>query len=126
MTYELGSSSVYWANRYRRMADVYAINGLLIIPVLLGAKGSLFLALGSWLMVAVAYFIVPLPVFSRFKTAFNDFGKRFWSAQLMGLLAVLLLTLLPDWRAVIAMVWIAAVLMLIIPMIRKMRPAKID
>jgi hypothetical protein len=124
MMYEFGSSQIYWTNKHRRMADVYVINGILIIPVLLGVKGSLLWALGSWLVVTAAYFIVPLPIFSRFKAGFNDFGKRFWAAQSTGMLAVLLLALLPDWRGVIALGWGAAALILIIPIIRGMKPAQ--
>lgn len=122
MTLEPSSSENLWANKYRRMADVYALNGFVIVPVLLGAKGNLILIIIAWLVVAIACFLVPLPFIKRFKVAFADFEKRFWIAQLTGLLTVLLLMVFPDWRGVIGLVWGGIALVLVYPMVSKMKP----
>lgn len=105
MTSEPNSSETFWANKYRRMADVYALNGFVAIPVLLGAKGNLVLIIVAWMTVAIACFLVPLPFIKRFKVAFVDFEKRFLLVQITGLFTVLLLMTFPDWRGFIGLVW---------------------
>lgn len=105
MTQKLNSQDAFWANKYRRMADVYALNGFVAVPVLLGAKGNLVLIFIAWLAVAVACFLAPLPFIKRFEAAFADFRRRFWLAQAIGLLTVLLLMAFPDWRGVIGLAW---------------------
>lgn len=122
MTLEPSSSENLWANKYRRMADVYALNGFVIVPVLLGAKGNLILIIIAWLVVAIACFLAPLQFIKRFKVAFVDFEKRFWLAQITGLLTVLLLMTFPDWRGVIGLVWGGIALVLMYPMVSKMKP----
>ena len=122
MTLKLNSLETFWANKRRRMADVYALNGFVAVPVLLGAKGNLVLIVIAWLIVAIACFLTPLPFIKRFKVAFGDFEKRFWLAQITGLFTVLLLMTFPDWRGVIGLCWGVAVLILILPLVRKMKP----
>lgn len=104
------------------MADVYALNGFVAVPVLLGAKGNLVLIVIAWLIVVIACFLTPLPFIKRFKVAFADFEKRFWLAQITGLLTVLLLMAFPDWRGVIGLGWGGIELMLMYPIVSKMKP----
>lgn len=122
MTSERNSSETYWTHKYRRMADVYALSGFVAVPVLLGAKGNLVLIVIAWLIVVIAYFLTPLPFIKRFNIAFADFEKRFWLAQITGLLTVLLLIAFPDWRGVIGLGWWIIELMLMYPIVSRMKP----
>jgi len=121
----IDSSHELWANKYRRMADVYVLNGFVAIPVLLGAKGNLVLIILAWLAVVIACFLTPLPFIKRFEVAFADFRKRFWFAQAIGLLTVFLLMAFPNWRGVIGLAWGGIALMLIYPLVSKMNPANV-
>lgn len=102
------------------MADVYALNGFVAVPVLLGAKGNLILIAVAWLVVVIACFLTPLPFIKRFEVAFGDFRKRFWFTQAVGLLTVFLLMAFPNWRGVIGLAWGSTVLILIYPLVSRM------
>lgn len=120
MTLESPTYGRLWADKHRRMGDAYAILGCLILPTLLGAKGNLLLTLLALSVIAI-FFFLPMPFIKRFKSAFVDFGRRFWFTQFIGVLAIVLVIGFPDWRGVIGLSWGVGGFILTFPMMRQMK-----
>lgn len=121
MTLEPKSSETLWANKHRRMADVYSLHFFLILPTLMGFMGNFLLAFVALFIVVAVYLFIPMPFIGRFKAAFTSFEKGFWTVQLLGVLAVVLLIIFPHWRSALGLGWGIIGFVFTYPMMRQMK-----
>lgn len=114
------SSTSYWANKHHRMTDFYALNALLITPVLLGSQGFVWASMLIWLAILFVYFAVKIPLINRFRAAFENFDAKFWLLSAAGFIAVWVVYYMPDSRVIVGTTWGLIGFLIVYPMARTM------